>query len=69
MGFSTECLFLRFYKEGGQRWGFFPQHRNSATWMLCVGAHSTIHDVEGLEFEGVFNSTVPGSFSTALWTG
>ena len=28
-----------------------------------MGAHSTIYDVEGLEFEGVFISIAPGFFS------
>ena len=31
--------------------------------MFCARAHSTIYDVEGLEFEGVFISIAPGFFS------
>ena len=43
--------------------GFLSTTLNSTTWMLCVGAHSTIYDVEGLEFKGVFISTAPDFFS------
>ena len=34
----------------------FLQHCNSTTWTLCVEAHSTVYDGEGLEFKGVFIS-------------
>ena len=41
----------------------FLQHCNSTTWTLCVEAHSTVYDGEGLEFKGVFISIAPDFFS------
>ena len=51
--------------QGGKRFirWFFLQHCNSTMWTLCVEAHSTVYDVEGLEFKRVFISTALDFFS------
>ena len=41
----------------------FLHYCNSTRWMLCVEAHYTVYNGEGLEFKGVFISITPDFFS------